>query len=130
MVFTEHGKFTIENHVDYLIVDATGPFNIELMYKFEKILIEQTNILSGRSWNQIIIMNEESLFTPEAEAYLCNTLAYRTSNGLAGSVIVQKKSLYSALIKEQLSRCYSKFDIAYTFVESLDEAKEWVNIQK
>ena len=33
--------------------------------------------LDGRKWRQIIIMNEMSIFTPEAESVLCETLELR-----------------------------------------------------
>lgn len=82
MKFTEHGIFEIKIEADLLLVDATGPFNEELIKSYQHSLEACIQVLEVTHWNQIITLHQMSVFTPDAEQSLTKTLINRKSRGL------------------------------------------------
>lgn len=126
MKFTEHGSYSIEHHGDCIVVDATGPFNEQVVVRYKNELQEMMQGLDGRKWQQIIIMNEMSIFIPEAESVLCKTIELRKQHGLASLAVVYGDKLCNGIINEQLSRCYLIYDIQYEFFDNIEKAKKWL----
>jgi hypothetical protein len=126
MIFTEHGLFEVKIVGKLLLVDATGPFNEELLIQYQKALESCIQTLEVSEWNQIITLHQLSLFTPEAEQMLTNTLINRKSRGLMASAIVLMDAEGESLIKTQMSRCYSCAEVKHNFTTSIDNAKKWL----
>lgn len=126
MSFIEHGIFEVKIEDDILFVDATGPFNEELLIKYEKALESCIKNLEASSWNQIIILHENSLFTPDAEQKLTQTLINRKSRGLTASVVVLDGIEGESILKMQMSRCYKYAGVDYEFTTSVYDAKKWI----
>jgi hypothetical protein len=125
MYFSEHGVFEVKVENQILLVDATGPFNEELIIQYEKALESCIKSLEASEWKQIITLHDFSLFTPEAEKKLTKTLINRRSKGLIACAVVLIKVEAEYLIKAQMSRCYNRADIKHVFTTSLNEAKKW-----
>lgn len=124
MFFAEHGEFEVKVEDNILFVDATGPFNEELVKQYEKCLELCIQKLEKAKWNQIISLHKYSLFTPEAEHKLTQTLKNRKERGLVASVVVLHNTEGESLIKAQMSRCYESADIRFEFASSIDDAKK------
>ncbi|WP_223303664.1 hypothetical protein [Colwellia psychrerythraea] len=118
--------FEVKIEGKLLLVDATGPFNEELILQYEKALESCIQILEVSQWNQVITLHQLSLFTPEAEKVLTNTLINRKSRGLIACVIVLIDVEGESLIKMQMSRCYERAQVKHTYRSSMSEAKKWL----
>jgi hypothetical protein len=125
MNFTEHGVFEVKIEEKVLLVDATGPFNEELIIKYENALEACISNLEASNWHQIITLHQLSLFTPEAEIKLTQTLKSRRSRGLVACAVVLKNIEGESLIRAQLSRCYGCAGVEYVFTSSVHDAKKW-----
>jgi len=126
MIFMEHGLFEVKIEDKLLLVDATGPFNEELLIQYEKALESCIQTLEVSEWNQIITLHQLSLFTPEAEQVLTNTVINRSSRGLMACAIVLIDAEGESLIKTQMSRCYNRAGVKYNFTTSIHNAKKWL----
>jgi hypothetical protein len=126
MNFKEHGLFEVKIEGKILLVDATGPFNEELIIKYKKALESCIQNLEISKWNQIITLHEFSLFTPEAEQSLTQTLINRRTRGLIASAVVFVDIEGESLIKVQMSNCYNKAGVKHQFMSSVDDAKKWL----
>ena len=126
MIFMEHGIFEVKTEGKLLRVDATGPFNEELIIQYEKALESCIQTLEVSQWNQVITLHQLSLFTPEAEKVLTNTLINRKSRGLIACVIVLLDVEVESLIKTQMSRCYDRACVKHTFTSSISDAEKWL----
>lgn len=125
MYFSEHGIFEVKVEGQLLLVDATGPFNEELILQYEKALETCIKTLEVSEWKQIITLHDFSLFTPEAEKKLTQTLINRKSRGLIACAVVFINVEAEYLIKAQMSRCYNHAGIKHVFTSSINEAKKW-----
>ncbi len=126
MIFMEHGVFEVKNEGKLLLVDATGPFNEELIIQYEKALESCIQTLEISQWNQVIVLHQLSLFTPEAEKVLTNTVINRRSRGLMACAVVLMDVEGESLIKTQMSRCYDQARVKHTFTTSISYAKKWL----
>jgi hypothetical protein len=127
MDFEEHGIFQLKVENKILHVDATGPFNGELINHYNKSLEKCIQLLEDDKWNQIIVLHKMSLFTPEAEEALTKTLIERKSRGLTNCAVVINDVDCKMLVKEQLGNCYEKAQVNYDFFTSNDDAIKWLN---
>lgn len=130
MIFSEHGVFEIRIEDNTLVVDATGPFNEELVTHYEESLLSCIKTLENSKWDQIIVLHKFSLFIPEAEQKLIQTLKYRRERGLIASAVVLHDIEGASLIKAQMSHCYECADVKYKFTDSVHDAKLWLSAVK
>ena len=126
MNFKEHGVFEVKIEGKSLFVDATGPFNEELIIKYERALESCIQSLEVSKWNQIITLHQFSLFTPEAEQALTQSLINRKARGLMASAVVFVNIEGESLIKAQMSHCYNKASVNHEFTSSIDDATIWL----
>jgi len=127
MNFTEHGVFEIKVEDKYLLVDATGPFNEELIIKYKRALESCIQNLEVSNWKQIITLHQLSIFTPEAEKALTQTLINRRARGLIACAVILLDIESEPLIKTQMSNCYNKADVKHQFASSIEDAKKWLS---
>lgn len=125
MVFEKHGEYKLEIKDGVLIVDATGPFNDEVVISYQNDLETCIRELEDRCWGQVVTLRELSLFTPDAEQSLINSLGLRKARGLKFSAVVCD-SPYS-LVRMQISRIYDGAGILHKFFESESSALSWIN---
>ncbi|EPJ49740.1 MAG: hypothetical protein OFPI_22990 [Osedax symbiont Rs2] len=119
MKFREHGGFTIQIEPGLLLVDATGPFNDELLKRYNRALESSIQQLEASAWVQIISLHQTSLFTPEAESILTATLIERRSRGLQAGYLILEDVEFRSLVQEQLSRCYNQAGVAHQFFDCM-----------
>ena len=127
MKFEEHGIFEIKVEGNLLLVDATGPFNEELIIHYKKSIESCIQKLEVSQWKQIITLHQMSLFTPEAEEALTQTLINRKNRSLVACGVVIADVDGKTLVKEQMSRCYQRAEVKYQYFNSINEAKNWLN---
>ena len=126
MKFEEHGIFEVKVEGRLLLVEATGPFNKELIKQYQEALKSCISALQGSSWNQIITLHDMSLFTPEAEQALTSSLIERHNKGLKSYGVVIGDVNCKVLVSAQMSRCYQKANVKHKYFSSLEEAKGWL----
>ena len=127
MKFKEHGVFEVKVEGQLLLVDATGPFNDELLKHYRDALESCIQRLEVGQWNQIVTLHQTSIFTPEAEETLTQSLIERRSRGLIACSVVIADVDCKSVVKEQMSRCYRRAGVKHQYVNSITEAKEWIS---
>ena len=124
MKFEQHGIYAVKVENSILIVDATGPFNAELIAAYRRDVDACIKALSQSTWGQVIVLHDLSLFTPEAEQALEASLNFRKQHGLVASAVVCD-SPYK-MVKKQMAEIYDAVELDYAFFEDIDAAKQWL----
>ncbi len=122
----EHGKYKIKLDKNILLTDAIGPFNKELIERYNRELTDVIESITYKKWGQIIVLHEMSLFTPEAEIEFRKTLEFRKQKGLEVICIITSSCERSKLVQWQFSHIYSECGITYSIVDSYDDAKSFM----
>lgn len=126
MIFTEHGIYEVKVEAGILLVDATGPFNEETIISYQKALESCVKQLENGKWDQIVILHQLSLFTPEAEQMLTKSLMARKLRGLENCAVVDANLISKDLVMKQMSRCYDAAEIPHQYFNNLIDAKRWL----
>jgi hypothetical protein len=126
MKFKEHGLFEVKTEKNLLLVDAIGPFNDELIIKYENALESCIQCLEKSPWSQIITLHQLCLFTPDAESRLTKTLINRRSRGLIACAVVLINIEGESLVKAQMERCYNSAGVNHQFTTSTESAQKWI----
>ena len=126
MLFTEHGIFEVKVEHNCLHVDATGPFNEELAKHYQSAIEVCIQELESGDWHQIIILRKLSLFTPQAETVLIDTLVDRKKRGLDKCAVVFIDIDGKSVVTQQLDKIYRTAGVEHQFFDSLSQAKAWL----
>ncbi len=125
-MFLPHGEYRIELKNDVLLIEAKGPFNIELVkqYTQEVDTIIKTLI---KPWGQVLILHQDCLFTPEAERLMYRTVEHRKKLGLVASAVVFADPQSRFIIEQQLSNIYQMSQVQYRCFEDEVAGTAWVD---
>ena len=124
MKFTEDGLFEVKAEAQLLLIDATGPLNAEMAKLYIEAVESCIQQLEGSPWNQVVTLHQLSLLSPEVEKFFTVALINRRSRGLLAIFVIIEDVYFTSLVKEQMSRCYTKAGIEHHFLDSAPEEKK------
>ena len=124
--FKEHGIYSITVTGRLMTVDSSGPYNDEALKHYMRDLQLAVTSFQKRPWLQLNLVHDFSVFTPEAEKMLENSMRYRKEMGMIASAIVLLDVQGKPLIIHQLTRCCKNAGINYAFFEDIPAAQAWL----
>lgn len=126
--FCPHGTFSITTQDRIVYVDATGPFNKELIRSFDTALQHCVRPLVGKPWAEVAILRLESAYTPAALIELEQSMCRRSSEGMVAIAVVFIEAESRLLIEHQLHSVFSQFGcLSYAFFDDIGPASHWCN---
>ncbi|MDM7859888.1 hypothetical protein QTP81_04640 [Alteromonas sp. ASW11-36] len=125
--FASHGSFSIKVINHCMIVDARGPYNKEIVDEYESTMQTAIESLSSRCWGQIICLYGMSMFTPDAERRLAQTVENRKHMGLKASAIILVDVEAKSLVIQQMSSVYERCGVVFQFFECVEQGHAWIN---
>lgn len=127
MQYSAHGRYTIEQQNNILLIDAQGPFNEATTEQYYQDIKLVTKKMSGNPWASLVSFQGHSVFTPEAEQKLIETTQYRVDNGMVAIAAVIINSAYADILQMQLQRIYQNSNIQFNFFSNADHAQNWLD---
>ncbi|MEC7283812.1 MAG: hypothetical protein VXW48_09355 [Pseudomonadota bacterium] len=122
-----HGEFIITRCSDAMLTQAYGPWNRECVNSFASEYRTLSESLHGKAWCDIVSVVGESLLIPDAEALLHERVASVNPIGLTHVALVMGESSVRATTQAQLKRVYRDTNIDYIFVDSIEDAVDWLS---
>jgi len=123
-MFKAHGEYSIQRKGPLLLTNCKGPFNTELVENHNSDI---TTIIDSMPsvWGQVIVIHQDSLWTPDAERRMCQTVSVRKSRGLRVSAVVLENPNSKVILKNQISRVYDFAEVEHGFFEDTFSAELW-----
>ena len=121
-----HGRYKIETRGRVLSVDATGPYNEEIVYEYRRELIASVEALAPDPWSMLVILHAESVFTPAAEMELTKLIKWRITKGMNKVGLVFIQPIGSEVIESQMSRIYDTAGVEHAYFDTIDNARVWL----
>ena len=120
-----HGKFNITTTHDLLVLDATGPFNLQHV---NNLIAEMARIIPQMDgdWGQLTIFHDDSIFVPEAFKVVKQSIKARGEHGLKCVAIVLVSAQCSFIMKQQITAIYENTSLPFAFFDSETLAKHWL----
>lgn len=126
-MFIAHGNFQVKDsdHPNIIIVEATGPFNIQAVHIYRQQVLDKTANINGY-WGQLNTANQNCLYTPEAAQELQNLTVLKKEQGLRFAAILFKDCLCKTLIEEKIKMFYDRNNIVYEIFSDQNDAMHWL----
>jgi len=123
-MFIAHGEYQVLKKGQLCIVESRGPFNAEMVHKYS-LEVDQVTQEMPQVWGQIVIMHQDSLFTPQAEFGMSDAIIARKARGLFVSAVIITDSQVRMNIETQVSNIYDRAGIRYAFFNEFSVAEQW-----
>ncbi|EPJ49569.1 MAG: hypothetical protein OFPI_24350 [Osedax symbiont Rs2] len=123
-MFIAHGEYQVFKRDQLCIIESRGPFNAEMVCKYS-LEVDQVTQQMPETWGQIVIMHQDSLFTPQAEIEMSNAIIARRERGLLVSAVIISNSQVHMNIVAQVSNIYERAGISYAFFDDTGGAEQW-----
>lgn len=124
-LFIPHGEYRVEVQNNILLIEARGPFNKEVVTAYTADVLQALEQMEP-PWGQVIVLHQDSVFTPEAESQLAKKVAQSKALGLVASGVVILNTQIEFVIKQQLSQVYKQSDVLHNYFDAEDAARSWV----
>ena len=121
-----HGEYVVSRCGAIMAVQAQGPWNRECVVKFAEDYRSEREGLAGNRWGDIVFVTGESLFVPDAADVLKSLVKSVMKLGLSHIAVVLGNSTVRSSTKTQLEKIYNSLGIAHVFVETNDQALQWL----
>lgn len=126
MNLDSHGHYKLEQRNRILLIDAIGPFNEEIVEKFQKEVKSWEDALSQSPWGSLVIYRGNSIFTPDAEELLINATKARMEKGMIANASVILESTHADLQQMQLRRVYAACQLPFFVFSDINTAESWL----
>jgi hypothetical protein len=127
--FQLHGESELYFEDNILLIEATGPWNIETMTDANKRVMPLIDKLSAGPWGALIIIYGEPIYVPDAATYLVGTIKELKKRGRIASAIMVEESNDPKFAKRHMSSIFEQAGETFRFFKQKQEAKSWL-VQK
>lgn len=132
---TEMGRFTVHGSVELriqdrmLLVEGSGPWNLEAVKQASNSFSTLINELSGEPWGVLVVLHGDPIYVPDAADYLVESIKSERNTGRIATAIIVENSNSPEFAKRHLSDIYQKAGCEHRFFSHKAEATWWL-VQK
>jgi len=129
MAFTSHGDFNFTTEDNLLIIEGTGPWNMEAILSSAEEACDCHKKLYGKPWGALAIIHGDPIHTPDAAQLLTDIVIKDKQNGRIASALVLDKSNHPDFGRHHITDIYNNAGELFDFFETVQEAKKWLRDQ-
>jgi hypothetical protein len=121
-----HGSFIVTRCGNVMLTQAYGPWNRECVDGLVLDYRDKSIDMHGSNWGDIVVLEGESLLTPDAESLLAERISAVRHLGLTHLALVLESSLVKSTTRNQLDVVYRQTGVDFSFFDTYEEAKVWL----
>jgi hypothetical protein len=129
--FKAHGAFNLHRDGQVIVIEAAGPWNLELIRQYAHDVLPVTReVAAGGPWGAVVVVRNSVLFTTEAAQSL-REAGFRTakaSGRIAVAYVIAPEVEGALLAPDILRRIYDGLNTWAIFTD-LDAAMDWLRGQ-
>ena len=124
--FIAHGSLDVQVDGRLLILEGTGPWNLESLYDSGKVAAPLVKPLHGKPWGAVVTIYGEPIYVPEAAEALTEVVRQDRTNGRVATALIVDKCSSPRFAKTHIGQIYQKAGEPYRCFSDFAEAKNWV----
>ena len=124
--FASHGELSITRDGQIMVIEGSGPWNLESLERSGEIALPIQNALKGTAWGVIAIIHGEPVHVPEAAQQLVQYVKNDIKNGRVGSALLVGNSNSPNFAENHIADIYRRAGETFEFFDDLESAKSWV----
>lgn len=129
MKFEQHGQLASAVLGNILVLEGTGPFNIEMLRAASQEASEVLNSLYKKPWGVLSSMHGEAAYLPDAAELLIDTIRKEKSLNRIATAIIVTNSTVKVFVEGHLSHIYQRAGETCEVFEERETALVWLNRQ-
>lgn len=124
--FPAHGKVDISVDGQILIINGSGPANLEMIEQYQKGVVGFREKIMHAPWASLVLLSGTPLVTAEAKGILTETIKQAKLMHLAATAVVFVDIEFSDMIRHFWQEIYQDTDVKYHFFDTETEARQWL----
>lgn len=124
--FPIHGSMQISVEDRFLLIEGSGPANLEAILDYQKRVQEFREQLNHSPWVSLVVLKGEPLLPPEAKSLLIETINFACKQHLVATAVVFADVKYQVSVQAFWESVYLRTTLPYAFFEHIAEAKTWL----
>lgn len=125
----KHAHYHIELLGNVLKVSGSGVVTKSILQAYHQDVQRVVKPLECQPWGFLGFAGGLGIMTPEAEAFLVESIVFRKSLGMVACAMVTNEAQIPVLVSNQFERVYEAAQIAYRFCDNEDSAIAWLAAQ-
>ena len=125
--FSSHGSLDIRVEGRLLILEGTGPWNLESLNDSGEIAAPLVEPLKGKPWGVVVTILGEPIYVPDAADKLAQVVRQDKLDGRIATAVIVDKCASPHFARTHLSEIYTQAGETFEFFSTLHEAKNWVS---
>lgn len=128
-LFEAHGTWNIDSDGRVLLIEGTGPWNLESLQQSAQLVQPFLQRLKGSPWAAMVILHGECIYVPAAGQKLAEILQFESEEGRVATALLVNDCYSPNFAKEHISNIYDKGNHPYAFFDDIDLARNWLDGQ-
>lgn len=125
-IFNAHGTLRVSVEGSLLVLEGTGPWNLESLYASGKVAGPKLASLLGKPWGVVATLYGEPIYVPEAADLLSDIVRQNKVNGRVASALLVDKSYSPQFARNHIGEIYRNAGETFEFFTDQQEARHWV----
>ncbi len=125
-IFEDHGTLDIEADGQILIIEGTGPWNLESLDKSGSVALPVVQPLLGKPWGVLAILHGQVIYVPDAADALVDIVREDKRKGRVASAIILTGSDSPNFSENHISEIYTRAGEEFAFFDNQEAAKNWL----
>jgi len=121
--FIAHGESQLSVEGQILIIDITGPCNIEFFHELHHDLVRISKKINVENYATLLILRGEAIFVEEVFEYHVEFLKKVKTKAIA---IDLEYCETPSVTKAMCHKAYCSAEITHEFFENMSQAKNWL----
>ena len=127
--FIAHGTLDVQVEGRLLILEGTGPWNLESLYDSGKVAAPLVKPLHGKPWGAIVTIYGEPIYVPEAAEVLTEVVRQDKVKGRVATALIVDNCSSPRFAKTHIGQIYKNAGETYQCFSDFADAKSWVSQQ-
>ena len=127
--FPIHGDIRVSVDDRLMIIEGTGPANIEAVQVYQENAQRFRDMLNEGPWASLVLLKGEPLLSPEAKSKLIEIIRYASTQKVIATGVVMQDLPYIKTIRHFWTSVYEETTLPYRFFDDEDQARSWLNEQ-
>lgn len=125
-IFRAHGSLEVKVDGRLLVLEGTGPWNLESLHDSGKIAAPIVEPLLGKPWGVIATIHGEPIYVPEAAEKLAQIVRSDKVQGRVASALLVDACNSPQFAKNHIGEIYRAAGETFEFFTDYKQAKHWV----
>lgn len=124
--FPAHGSLRLSIEDQLLIVEGSGPANLELVQEYQQQVVGLRKKIMHAPWVSLALLSGTPLVSPKAKELFVEIISQAKSMNLRATAVVLIEIESVELVRQFWREIYTGAELKFCFFDTEEEARNWL----